>query len=196
MGETITGLIHKETDLDAISIPLDADVFYRLSCTWACTLTTRTSGAPLYMLKVGDGLWHVHTPASGLVTFIVSSRSIPYDFTFKLDQASTDDHGNDAEHATPQTVPVNVAGVFELGSDVDVLSFELEAGRTYVVRGSRTTIRILDPHAAQVALADEEAGTGNQTFTAPSSGTYVAELGSQQPYLQRETAWSFSLREQ
>ncbi|WAM29545.1 hypothetical protein [Myxococcus sp. NMCA1] len=46
VGETVTGLIHKETDLDAISVPLDADVFYRLSCTRACTLTTRTSGAP------------------------------------------------------------------------------------------------------------------------------------------------------
>ncbi|WP_225888861.1 hypothetical protein [Myxococcus xanthus] len=195
MGETVTGLIHKVADLDAISVPLDADVFYRLSCTRPCTLTTRTSGAPLYMMKIEEGLWHVHTPASGLVTFILSSSSVPYDFTFKLDQASTDDHGDDAEHATPQTVPVNVAGVFELGSDVDVLSFELEANRTYVVRGDRTTIRILDPLGAQVALA-YEMGTGNHTFTAPSSGTYVAELGSQQPYLQRETAWSFSLREQ
>ncbi|WAM29544.1 PPC domain-containing protein [Myxococcus sp. NMCA1] len=90
---------------------------------------------------------------------------------------------------------MNVAGVFELGSDVDVLSFELEAGRTYVVSGGRTTIRILDPHGAQVPLP-YEAGTGNQTFTAPSSGTYFAELKSQQPFLTRETAWSFSLREQ
>ncbi|WP_434344933.1 hypothetical protein ACN6A1_20700 [Myxococcus virescens] len=196
VGETVTGLIHKETDLDAISVPLDPDVFYRLSCTRECTLTTRTSGARLYMLKIEEGMWHVHTSASGLVTFIVSSSfNPPYDFTFKLDQASTDDHGDDAEHATPQAVPVNAAGVFELGSDVDVLSFELEASRTYVASGDRTTIRILDPLGAQVALAYEWE-TGDHTFTAPSSGTYVAELESQRPYLQREVAWSFSLREQ
>ncbi|GEL72591.1 hypothetical protein [Myxococcus virescens] len=196
VGETVTGLIHKETDLDAISVPLDPDVFYLLSCTRECTLTTRTSGARLYMLKIEEGMWHVHTSASGLVTFIVSSSfNPPYDFTFKLDQASTDDHGDDAEHATPQAVPVNAAGVFELGSDVDVLSFELEASRTYVASGDRTTIRILDPLGAQVALAYEWE-TGDHTFTAPSSGTYVAELESQRPYLQREVAWSFSLREQ
>ncbi|WP_253816835.1 hypothetical protein [Myxococcus xanthus] len=90
---------------------------------------------------------------------------------------------------------MNVTGVFELGSDVDVLSFDLEASRTYVVRGDRTTIRILDPLGAQVALAYEWE-TGDHTFTAPSSGAYAAELKSQQPYLQREVAWSFSLREQ
>ncbi|WP_368670952.1 hypothetical protein [Myxococcus sp. AM010] len=195
VGETVTGLIHKVPDLDAISVPLDANVFYRLSCTRDCTLTTRTSGAPLYMLKAEDGLWHVHTLTSGLVTFIVSARSTPYTFTFRLDPTSTDDHGDDAGHATPQAVPMSTAGVFELGSDVDVLSFELEAGRSYVVSGSRTTLRILDPHGAQAPLA-YEAGTENQTFTAQSSGTYVAELKSQQPYLTRATAWSFPLREQ
>lgn len=195
VGETVTGLIHKESDLDAISVPLDANVFYRLSCTHAGTLTTHTSGAPLSMLKVEDGVWRVHTPASGLVTFIVSSWSIPDAFTFRMDLMGPDDHGDDAEHATPKTVPVNAGGVFEVGSDVDVLSFELEAGRTYVVRSNRTAIRLLEPHGAQVDLA-YEAGTGNQTFTAPASGTYVAELRSLQPFVTREIVWSFSLREQ
>ncbi|ATB47484.1 hypothetical protein [Corallococcus macrosporus] len=196
VGETVTGLIHDYADLDAISVPLVANMYYRLSsCQRSCTLTTHTSGAPLYRLEVQNGVWYINTPITELVTFIVSSRSIPHDFTFRVDWVGNDDHGDDADHATPQSVPLDTAGVFEENPDVDVLSFALEAGHTYRVESDRAHLRILNPQGAEVALSSEMYST-TRYFTAESSGTYVAELTTPRYAPDRPTVWSFSLREQ
>jgi len=194
VGETITGVIHTETDVDAIAVPLDVDGVYRLTCTPDCSLATRLASTYVILQKVEPGVWNVLAPFSGLATFFVSSGSTPDAFTFRMEQVGTDDHGDVADHATPQSVPVNATGVFEVPSDSDFLVFPLEAGRTYVLDSNAATFSIIDPERYQVYVEYGEAGA--RYFTARLSGTYVAALTSARPDLNQAVPWTFFLREQ
>ncbi|NTX04461.1 hypothetical protein [Myxococcus sp. CA040A] len=192
--ETVTGLIHNVADLDAFTIPLEADGVYRLTCTPGCTLST---SAPVASFRVhrasGGGTWNIHLLSSGDVTFTISSQTAPLFFTFKMARVGTDDHGDDAAHATPLTLPATVDGSFELGTDIDVFAFESEASRTYVVESRAVGLRILDPNGAEVPLLFD-APTATRRFTAQSSGTYGVVATSPDPFVGVARSWSFTLR--
>ncbi|MBL0693019.1 hypothetical protein [Comamonas sp. JC664] len=192
VGETVTGVISAETDQDAISVPLHVDGVYRITCTPDCLLSTPLPNRHAVLHQVGPGLWHVLAPTSGLATFIIRWRSSPYAFTFLLEQIGTDDHGDSVADATPQTVPVEATGIFEVARDVDALSFPLVAGQAYVLRSDMSHIGVLDPTLQEVYLEFEL--TGGRSFTARLSGTYVALLTSARPELNQPVPWTFFLR--
>ncbi|MFY2562980.1 hypothetical protein ACN469_35630 [Corallococcus terminator] len=196
VGETVTGFLHQRSDADAITVPLEADGVYRLTCTPDCELSLRAPARSISLYKGFESdFWHGHMLSSADVTFVVSSRSTPHSFTFKMERVGTDDHGDDAAHATPLTLPATLDGVFELGTDVDVLSFSSEVSQTYVVESNNVTLRILDPAGAEVPVVFD-AVTRTRRLAAEAAGTYMVEVHSSDPLVGIPRNWSFSLRPQ
>ncbi|WP_246136906.1 hypothetical protein [Myxococcus llanfairpwllgwyngyllgogerychwyrndrobwllllantysiliogogogochensis] len=194
VGETVTGLIHKVTDLDAVTVPLEADGVYRLTCLPDCTLSMHAPVASIRLYRTAmAGVWNAHLLASGDVTFSMSSRDTPRSFTFLMERTGTDDYGDDAAHATPLPLPATVNGVFELATDVDAFSFESEAAQTYVVESRAANLRILDPNGVEVPVV-LDAPTATRRFTAESSGTYGVVATSPDPFVGVARSWSFTLR--
>ncbi|WP_426747202.1 hypothetical protein VZQ01_06600 [Myxococcus faecalis] len=195
VGQVVEGLIHSSTDLDAIALQLDADGVYQVTCTPDCSLSASTPGStfPFRMhMTSSKGVWKAHLLASTLVTFIIDSRSAPYAFTFRVERVGTDDHGDDAAHATVVTLPVSLEGVFELGSDLDELAVTLEGGTTYVVSSNGATVQLFDAGGANVpVIYDAVTRTRSVTTTAP--GLHRVVLSSQDPLVGIAKSWSFAL---
>ncbi|QSQ17068.1 PPC domain-containing protein [Myxococcus landrumensis] len=193
LGERVTGRLDNSSDWDAIAVPLEPDGVYRLTCTPVCSLFTLSPSDSVYLKGEGYGIWHVLARSSGLATFRVGSYPTPANFTFQVDQVGTDDHGDVATQATPVTVPVSLAGVFELGGDMDVFSVELEAGRSYVLDFGNAFVRVLGPNGATVSRYPIPP-TQATRFKADVAGRYMVEASSSSSPGTRPTPWQFSLR--
>ncbi|WP_342380457.1 hypothetical protein NVS55_12635 [Myxococcus stipitatus] len=193
LGERVTGRLHDANDWDAIAVPLEPDGVYRLTCTPSCSITTYGPSGSVDLTGAGFGVWHVLARNSGLVTFRIGAYPRPADFTFQVEQVGTDDHGDDATHATRVTAPVSLAGVFELGRDVDVFSVELEAGRSYVLDFSNASVRVRGPSGATVRPSPI-ASTEATRFKAEVAGSYGVEASARYSSANSAMPWQFSLR--
>ncbi|WP_086009841.1 hypothetical protein [Myxococcus stipitatus] len=192
LGERVTGRLHDDSDWDAIAVPLEPDGVYRLTCTPSCSITTYGPSGSVALNGEGFGVWNVLVRSSGLVTFRVGAYPRPADFTFQVDQVGTDDHGDDATQATPVSIPVSLAGVFELVGDLDVFSVELEAGRSYVLDFSNASVRVIGPNR-QLIYRYPIPSTEATRFKAEVAGTYVVEAAPSS-LANRAVPWQFSLR--
>ncbi|MCP3061082.1 hypothetical protein LXT21_20070 [Myxococcus sp. K38C18041901] len=193
VGQSVEGLIHRIEDLDAIALQLDADGVYQVTCTPDCSLRASAPSSTLRMQGTSSrGVWKAHMLASARVTFLIDSRSPPYAFTFRVERVGTDDHGDDAAHATLVTLPVSLEGVFELGSDIDELAVMLEGGTTYVVSPGGAKVQLFDAEGASVPIVSDTA-TRTQRVTTTASGLHRVVLSSQDPLVGIAKSWHFTL---
>ncbi|MFY1829088.1 hypothetical protein ACN47A_24430 [Myxococcus fulvus] len=195
VGQSVEGLIHSSNDLDAIALQLDADGVYQVTCTPDCSLRASAPGStfPFRMHATSSkGVWKAHLLASTLVTFIIDSRSAPYAFTFRVERVGTDDHGDDAAHATPVTLPVSLEGVFELGSDLDELAVTLEEETTYIVTSSEATVQLFDTGGVNMPVV-YDAVTRTRRVTTNAPGRHRVVLSSPDPLVGITRSWRFTL---
>ncbi len=100
--------------------------------------------------------------------------------------APTDDHGNDAAHAT--SIPndgTTIAGNIERGGDVDFFSFQAVQGATHLLStsglgaGMDTVLTLFDANGTTVLREDDDSG-GNRasliTWNAPASARYFLRV--------------------
>ncbi len=104
-------------------------------------------------------------------------------YTWRIEDAGLDDHGDDSATATPVTWPAqNTPGLFETANDRDFLSFTVGAGRIlrFVTAGGAgvTSASIYVRNAAGTALAQSASGgaTASVSYEFEQAGTYFVEL--------------------
>ncbi|ATB40102.1 hypothetical protein CYFUS_005550 [Cystobacter fuscus] len=97
-----------------------------------------------------------------------------------------DDHGNTPAESSPVIIDAPpTGGAFESTEDVDVFSFQAQAGHIYAFTcnpgGGATDCRVsLSDAAGQVLAVDNNGGTGFIVYEYPTAGTYFFRVSSGQ----------------
>ncbi|MFL5351278.1 hypothetical protein [Archangium sp.] len=173
VGSSITAWGHPG-DVDSFSFAATAGTYYRVSCS-SCTLSvgspSGTVATVFTRLTYFESRYELDAFQTETVTLLVQGDLSGY--TVKLEELGTDDHGDDAAHATPVEVGTAVSGTLEHMADTDVFALSLTAGQPYSLQG-------LDNLFLFVATIRAPDGTvvprSANSFTPTLSGTHFLEI--------------------
>ncbi|WP_163997462.1 hypothetical protein [Pyxidicoccus caerfyrddinensis] len=184
VGSTVTGLLHEEYEVDAISFMADADGIYRVTCEPDCGMNLEAPSGWVPRLSQPNG-YIIDARAAEPIAMLVHRAGFSYTFTLRVERIGTDDYGDDELGATPLTLPASASGALQSGADSDTFSVVLQAGRTYLLESTGV--------ASAVAYAPDHTSL-RYRFTAPVTGTYTVFMSSGSSI--RTGEWSFTLREE
>jgi hypothetical protein len=184
VGSTVTGLLHEEYEIDAISFMADADGIYRVTCEPDCGMELEAASGWVSRVRQTNG-YIIDARAAEPIALLVHNAGFSYTFTLRVERIGTDDYGDDELRATPLTLPASASGALQSGADSDTFSVVLQAGRTYLLESTGV--------ASAVAYAPDNTSL-RYRFTAPVTGTYTVYMSAGSSI--RTGEWSFTLREE
>ncbi|WP_224241928.1 pre-peptidase C-terminal domain-containing protein [Hyalangium gracile] len=193
-GTAVPGELQFDGDRDVVKLPLSAGRSYRFEAAWSATSTAslqleliapdRTTvvvssqqvapGALTRITSGGDYYLRIQEPTGKL--------RAAYTFTFT--DLGVDDHGDAPPESSPVVIgapPAN--GGFERPDDVDLFSFQAQAGHIYAFTcnpsGGAVDCQVsLSDAAGNVLASDNNGGTGYLVHEYAQAGTYYFRLSS------------------
>ncbi|MCY1018777.1 hypothetical protein [Pyxidicoccus sp. MSG2] len=183
LGVPISVRAHSSSDFDTLAFETDPDGVYVASCEPECLMSLNAYGSRSGSEQERVSSKHVTVNGVASLTVTVLSTSFLEAHTLKVERVGTDDFTGVSSQAAPLALPAS--GSFEAENDLDVFTVTLEAGRTYKVDASPSTlVSISKP-------GDPQRVPAGSSFTASQSGTHVVALWlSEGSY---PGAWSLSL---
>ncbi|RKH57992.1 hypothetical protein D7V93_17505 [Corallococcus llansteffanensis] len=170
-----------------------ADHIYTFSCTAegfeSCEVRLGTDPQATFTERVGrTTLTHYRARFAGTVTAEVGALPQGSAGTFQYALAErTDDHGTDADQATPVTPNVaRATGQLDVGPDTDAFAFDLEAGHAYSVYcegafpPSSVRFTMYDPTGRFVEGYMPDMSVPGRYGVAPLTGRYFFQLSVDQ----------------
>lgn len=193
-GQQVPGALQFVGDRDVVRLRLEEGHAYRFEAAW-----TRSSPESLRLeLLATDGAAVVashEAEAPGFVSRVVTggeyflrlratdaSRRAAY--TFTVTALGADDHGDTSAGSSPVSVGAPPAsGGFERPGDVDVFSFQAEAGHIYVFTcnpggGATDCFVSLSDGEGHVLATDNNGGTGSIARECTQAGPWYFRLSS------------------
>ncbi|WP_163865163.1 hypothetical protein [Myxococcus eversor] len=180
-GLPLSGARYLGSDRDVFVFSMEENTLYRVNCT-GCDVTFQSPGGQPRTLKTTRNStisYHLDAYATAPVYITIYSGSL---YQLSLEYLGKDDHGDDTDHATGITYPLNLQAALDSVFDVDVFSLSLLAGQTHRVRaiaGFSTVVSVLAPDGTEVTKSFEG------DFTPTQSGLHHIQV---RPNL---TVWSY-----
>ncbi len=190
---TTHGRIESVGDVDFISFPANAGVFYRVQTSLATlesgvvrllgvdgvTQIARSDGPPEDPISV-----QFVAPADGVYFIAVEARNPMHTGSYSVKLLGDDDHGDNAPNATEVGVGTNTNGTLETTTDSDWFVIDTIKGATY--QFSTTLGSLLDSHLAlfdadgtTLLAQNDDDGNSLASFIewkAPTGGTYFLRV--------------------
>ncbi|MDY7229149.1 pre-peptidase C-terminal domain-containing protein [Hyalangium rubrum] len=194
-GTPVSGALQFEGDRDVVKLPLTAGHSYRFEAAWSATSTdslrleliapdqttvvvSSQQVAPRALTRItitGDYFLRLQEPTG----------SLRAGYTFTVTDLGVDDHGDGPTESSPVIIDAPPAdGGFEHPEDVDVFSFQAQAGHIYAFTcspsGGTTACHVsLSDAAGNVLAVDNNGGTGYIVHEYAQAGTYYFRLSSE-----------------
>ncbi|WP_224363903.1 PPC domain-containing protein [Hyalangium versicolor] len=193
-GTPVSGALQFDGDRDVVKLSLVAGHSYRFEAAWSATSTaplqldliapdkttvvlSRQQVAPQALTRItsaGDYFLRIQEP----------SGTLRAGYTFTFTDLGVDDFGDGPSDSSPVTIgspPAN--GAFERPDDVDVFTFQAQAGHIYAFTcnpsgGATDCLVSLSDATGNVLATDNNGGTGSIIYEYDQAGTYFFRLSS------------------
>lgn len=182
LPSTSTGEIEEPSEVDCYAFDGTAGTIYNITATPGTLQSQRmtvldSSGTELASFLFDRGATSLvgWSAPSDDTFFLEFTNGIPaatgtYSVTIEI-ASDGDDHGNNANDATPIDVPVTVRGNLKFNSDVDYFAFQATAGVVYNIVGSPVTLTLYDTNGIS-PLDTIETPEMDRHWRAPTDGNY------------------------
>lgn len=192
LGVPATGALETPTDIDVFSFVATAQHVYKFTCTAAamaysgCTLTMRNAAGA--SIATGGGYGPISAVSAKVLTagtYTVEVVAPSYGwvsdpYTFVLEDAGLDDHGDTLATATAITLPTaQGTSNLEWSSDVDVFSFSVVADHIYSFTATSTaSVQLRMKDGAGIIVAASSYPPVAVAFKAAAAGTFYVEVAN------------------
>ncbi|KFE67582.1 hypothetical protein DB31_8065 [Hyalangium minutum] len=193
-GTPVAGALQFDGDRDVVKLPLTAGHSYRFEAAWSATSTAslkleliapdRTTVVVSSQQVAPQGLTRITSSGDYYLRVQEATGKVRAAYSFTVTDLGVDDHGDGASESSPVIIGAPPAdGGFERPDDVDVLSFQAQAGHIYAFTcnpaGGVSDCHVSLSNAAGTVLAtDNNGGTGFIVYEYTQAGTYFFRLSS------------------
>ena len=181
LGESVSGMVDYEGDVDFFHFTAQQDVVYRVAVELAIeadwTIALYDAGGQQQDLAFSAPIFW-EAPMSDLfyVEFNAWTEELgSYTLTVSL---ATDDHGNSPSTPTRLAVGDSVEGTMDYNTDLDYFVFPAEGGQSYTISVEPGTLPEAQLTLYSIDRVLQDFGIGPINWQAPASGDYYIEAGA------------------